>query len=57
VLHIAFTYRAVTRLRVSWADKTVGRFFCMTVAANLDDYPNRQQTAVVETTTVDVPEP
>jgi sugar lactone lactonase YvrE len=29
--------------------------FCLTVAANLDDYPNRQQTARVETTMVDVP--
>jgi len=29
--------------------------FCLTVAANLDDYPNRQQTARVEITTVDVP--
>lgn len=29
--------------------------FCLTVAANLDDYPNRQQTARVETTSVDVP--
>jgi hypothetical protein len=24
--HIAFTYRADMRSRVSWADKTVGRF-------------------------------
>ncbi|WP_426440316.1 SMP-30/gluconolactonase/LRE family protein [Bradyrhizobium genosp. P] len=29
--------------------------FCLTVAANLDDYPNRQQTARVEATAVDVP--
>ena len=29
--------------------------FCLTAAANLDDYPNRRQTARVETTTVDVP--
>ncbi len=29
--------------------------FCLTVAANLDDYPDRQQTARVETTAVDVP--
>ena len=29
--------------------------FCLTVAAKLDDYPNRQQTACVEITTVDVP--
>ena len=28
--------------------------FCLTVAANLHDYPNPQQTARVETTTVDV---
>jgi sugar lactone lactonase YvrE len=29
--------------------------FCLMVAANLDDYPNRRQTARVEMTTVDVP--
>jgi sugar lactone lactonase YvrE len=29
--------------------------FCLTVAANLDDYPNRQQTACVEATAADVP--
>jgi sugar lactone lactonase YvrE len=29
--------------------------FCLTVAANLDDYPNRQETARIETTSVDVP--
>jgi sugar lactone lactonase YvrE len=29
--------------------------FCLTVAANLDEYPNRQQTGRVETTLVDVP--
>jgi hypothetical protein len=29
--------------------------FCLAVAANLDDYPNRQQTARVEITTADVP--
>src|SRR6185437_6686783 len=29
--------------------------FCITIAANLDDYPNRQQTARVEMTAVDVP--
>jgi sugar lactone lactonase YvrE len=29
--------------------------FCLTVAANLADYPDRQQTASVETTLVDVP--
>ena len=28
--------------------------FCLTVASNLDDYPNRQQTARVEATVVDV---
>src|SRR5258708_37389574 len=29
--------------------------FCLTVAANLREYPDRQQTARVETTLVDVP--
>ncbi len=29
--------------------------FCLTVAANPNDHPNRQQTARVEITTVDVP--
>jgi sugar lactone lactonase YvrE len=29
--------------------------FCLTVAANLDDYPNRLETARIETTSVDVP--
>ncbi len=29
--------------------------FCLTVAANLGDYPNREQTASVEVTSVDVP--
>jgi hypothetical protein len=43
------------------SDARAGRLFRIdrhcydTVAANLDDYPDRRQTAGVETTTVDVP--
>src|SRR5260221_5939424 len=29
--------------------------FCLTVAANLSDHPNREQTARIETASVDVP--